>query len=365
MEPWTLAITSAAVALSTAEPVYRASSPPHGRREGNMSQVLTVPRNDEQELAPSGMGEQDLLRPIRYAVIAPSSHNTQPWRFRVGDDQIDLFADPSRWLRVADPGRRELHLSLGAALENLVIAAEHFAYSPEVEYFPDPAKRDWIARISLARVRQTKRPSLFAALPGRHTTRGAYSGEPVDDELLAELAAIACDTGIWAWTSTDAKAYDGVAGLIARGDRVQHADPAFRRELGESIGEGLMGLPRPLARIARAAVTRMNFGERLARSDAALITRSGALLVIVSKDDDAVTQVRAGRALERVWLLGTLLGLVLHPMSQALQVPELRRELAELIGEPGKHPQHLFRIGWAGPRKSRSRRKNVEAVLLP
>ena len=330
-----------------------------------MPHVRPVPRTDEDHRAPGRRGEQSLLRPVRYAVIAPSSHNTQPWRFRVGDDRIDLFADRSRWLRVADASRRELHLSLGAALENLVIAAEHFGYSHEVKYFPDPAKRDWIARVSLARNARPRPPSLFAALASRHTTRGAYSGEPVDEGLLADLAAIAWDTGIWAWTSTDAEAGAGVAALIARGDRLQHADPAFRRELGESIGEGLMGLPRPLARIARAAVTRIDFGERLARSDAALLTRSGALLVIVSKDDDPATQVRAGRAMERVWLLGTLFGLVLHPMSQALQVPELRRELAELIGEAGKHPQHLFRLGYAAPQSHRAQRRPLGEVLIP
>jgi hypothetical protein len=316
-------------------------------------------------LASAGTGERDLVRLIPHAVIAPSSHNTQPWRFRVGDDQIDLFADGRRWLRVADASRRELHLSLGAALENLVIAAEHFGYGHEVTYFPDPAKRDWIARVSLDRNARTKPPSLFAALPRRLTTRGAYSGEPVDEGLLADLSAVAWDTGIWAWTSTDAKAGAGVAGLIARADRVQHADPAYRRELGESIGEGLMGLPRPLARIARAAVTRIDFGERLARSDAALLTRSGALLVIVSKDDDPVTQVRPGRAMERVWLLGTLVGLVLHPMSQALQVPELRRELAQLIGEAGKHPQHLFRLGYSAPQRHRAQRRPPGEVLVP
>ena len=71
---------------------------------------------------------------VRYAVLAPSSHNTQPWRFHIAADRIDLFLDESRWLKVADADQRELHISLGCALENLLVAAEHFGLGPQTEY---------------------------------------------------------------------------------------------------------------------------------------------------------------------------------------------------------------------------------------
>lgn len=68
---------------------------------------------------------------VRYAILAPSTHNTLPWSFRIVGNGIDVFADRSRWLRVADPDQRELLLSVGCALENLVIAAEHFGFDQE------------------------------------------------------------------------------------------------------------------------------------------------------------------------------------------------------------------------------------------
>jgi hypothetical protein len=302
---------------------------------------------------------------IRYAVLAPSSHNTQPWLFRTGEGWIDLLADPRRWLRIADAGRRELHLSLGAALENLLIAAEHFGYGHDVAYFPDLTNADWIARVSLTRDARSRPPSLFDAIPRRQTDRRPYSGQAVDAGLLADLSAASADLGVWAWTSTDEESRSRVAGLVARGDRVEHANPAFRRELGDCIGQGLLGVRGPLATVARFAVTRLNFGERIARSDAKLVFRAGALLAVVSKEDDPAAQLRAGRAVERVWLLGTLFGLALQPMSQPLQVPDLRRELAEVIGAGGSHPQHLFRLGHAAKRKHRARRRPLAEVLLP
>src|ERR671910_1332744 len=70
---------------------------------------------------------------LQYAILAPSSKNTQPWRFSVGEDTIGIFADLSRWQPVADRGRRELYMSLGCALENLLVAIEDFGFGHNVK----------------------------------------------------------------------------------------------------------------------------------------------------------------------------------------------------------------------------------------
>jgi nitroreductase len=289
--------------------------------------------------------EGDILRLlVRHSITAPSSHNSQPWRFRIGEDRIDLFADSSRWRHVANGSRRELYLSLGAALENLLLAAEHFGYRHDVVYFPDPDDPDWVARVCLKEDMGRHQPSLFAAMPRRRTNRRLYTGELVDAGLLSDLAVIAWDSGVWTWTSTDADDRSRVAALVARGDRIE------------------LDLSRP--GIGRFAVSRMRLGPRMARRDAELVESAGALLVVISKDDDPISQVRAGRALERVWLLATQFGMALQPMCQPLETPELRGELAELIGAGGSSPQHLFRIGYANPETHRAPRRAVDEVLL-
>lgn len=72
---------------------------------------------------------------LRYAILAPSSHNSQPWRLKTTEDGFDLMVDESRWLNHADPNRRELHLSLGCAVENAIIAAQHHSFSPSLRDF--------------------------------------------------------------------------------------------------------------------------------------------------------------------------------------------------------------------------------------
>src|SRR5215470_11008988 len=86
---------------------------------------------------------------LRYAILAPSSHNTQPWKFSIRDNEIGVHINTDRWLKVADSDRRELHISVGCALENLLIAAEHFGYGHDLVYFPDPANPRMVAAVRL------------------------------------------------------------------------------------------------------------------------------------------------------------------------------------------------------------------------
>jgi nitroreductase len=79
-------------------------------------------------------GRERLLRLVEYAILAPSSHNSQPWTFAVSEDEIRIFVDRDRWLPMADPDQRELYVSIGCALENLLIAAERFGRTTRVWY---------------------------------------------------------------------------------------------------------------------------------------------------------------------------------------------------------------------------------------
>jgi hypothetical protein len=88
---------------------------------------------------------------VGYAILAPSTKNTQPWRFQVDGGEVGIWRDTSRWLRVADRDQRELHISLGCALENLLVAAEHFGLSHEVTYWPNGETWDLATRVRFAK----------------------------------------------------------------------------------------------------------------------------------------------------------------------------------------------------------------------
>lgn len=307
----------------------------------------------------------DLRDLLRYALLAPSSHNSQPWLFHLSDGRIDLHADLSRWLRVADNDQRELYLSLGCALENLLVAAEQFGYEHDVRLLPDPGLPEWAASIALREGGSPsahRPPELFEALPRRHTNHRPYTGEPVSYDTLGRLAGVVVEEGVRLVTTRDSEVIHEVEKLVAQADRTQLADPAYRQELGKWIASGALGGPWGLRWVAGAAVGHLDLSRPAARMEAALMESAGALALVVATDDDPSAQLRAGQALERVWLMATHLEIAAQPMSGPIEVPSLRRELGRVLGEGSGFAQHLFRLGHAKPERARRPRRALEEV---
>jgi len=143
--------------------------------------------------------EQQLRFLLRYAVLAPSARNAQPWRFAVQANTVLLRADPARWQPVADPEQRELHLSLGCALENLLVAAEHFGFRHSVAYFPAADDPRLVATVTFGfgGVRALERAGLgLDVLLARRTAHGSFTGRPLEVSQLRALEAAARDDEI-------------------------------------------------------------------------------------------------------------------------------------------------------------------------
>jgi nitroreductase len=311
-------------------------------------------------------GAERLRFLVRYAVLAPSSHNTQPWRFVIGGDRVDVFADLSRWLRVADADRRELHISIGCALENLLVAAAHFGQAYTLELFPDAARDDFIACVRLiddGTPPAPRVPGLFDAIPLRRTNHHPYTGEPVPPALLKRLRLDCGEAGVGIHAISHEEPKRSVQDLVVEGTRLEFGDPAFRRELGEWVGRGVLGTPHPFAGLARLALTHVDVGAAVARKEAARFTSAPAIILVASATDDPAGQVSAGRVVERVWLAATHMGLALQPMSQPLQVPEVRQHLREALDMAEPWPQHLFRVGYAMGKDRRRPRRRLEDTV--
>ncbi len=79
-----------------------------------------------------------LMTLVHSATQAANGHNTQPWKFSIKDNTIEIHPDTSRRLPVVGPHDREMWISLGCALENMLVAARASGYAAEVTY-PDQA----------------------------------------------------------------------------------------------------------------------------------------------------------------------------------------------------------------------------------
>lgn len=303
---------------------------------------------------------------IRYALLAPSSHSTQPWKFSLGPNRVQVFVDKTRWLRVADQDQRELHVSVGCALENLLIAAEHFGYGHQTVYFPKHENDDLIAEVTLTPQDQPspyRDKDLFDALTYRHTNRQTYEEQPIPQADLRCLEECCVEEDIQLHTTSDIETKRRVDELIVHADALQFADPAWREELGHWIGQGAFGTSWLMSKMGRLAVTYLNMGKSTARKDSELLMSSPVLAVLCSKKNDRASQVKVGQVLERIWLRATDLGIQLQPMNQILQIPDFKEEVTRLIPLPG-FPQLTFRLGYAEPDKEHTPRRPLEEVLI-
>jgi nitroreductase len=322
----------------------------------------------EDDFPINSSSEEKLTFLLNYAILAPSSYNSQPWMFNVSEGDIQVFADRSRWLNVADADRREQYLSLGCALENLVIAAEHFGYNCSVSYFPGPG--DLVAEVSL--LANSSPPSdsrLFYAITSRQTNRNPYDPQDLSKADLETIKSLCFDPDVGIFITHDSAIKKGFLDLVVQANGIQYADVNYKSELGRWLGLGVMGPTGVQAKMAQLAVVFLNVGPEQTEKDAELINSTSYLAFISTAKNDRISSLKAGRILERFWLAATALGISMHPMSQALEVVQTKANLTNLLSaQTGmmqmQQVQQAFRLGYAKPILEHSTRRPLEDALM-
>lgn len=313
---------------------------------------------------------------LRYAVLAPSSHNTQPWWFRIDDGVVEIHADRGRALPVVDPDDRELTISCGAALGHLEIALRRFSHRPDVQLLPEGGGPDLLARIAPGPVEEPRGEdiALFEAIPLRHTNREPYADRPVPGSALSRCRKRAGRFGVELCCVDEPEPKRQIAGLVEEGDRLQFADKRFRRELAAWIrSQGLgnrdgisgagLGLPDILSAAGGLVVRTFDMGDGVAAADRDKIAAgSPCLLAFATEGDDPRWWLETGRALSHVLLALTVSGLSASYLNQPIEVESLRPRLRETLGLSG-WPQLLLRAG-RGKRVPPSARRPLRDVLL-
>ena len=321
----------------------------------------------------SGQPIEKLSYLLRYAILAPSSHNSQPWRFRLRGDAVELLADRSRALPVVDPDDRELVMSCGAALFTLRAAIRHHGYEEDVELFPEEADPDLLARIRLGKERTPPRADklLFWAISSRHTNRHSFEHRPVPNELLAELEHAAELEGASLRVLSD-EARRQLGDLVAEGDKRQFADPSFRRELaawmhasrhrnGDGMPADALDLPTAVQRFAPLVIRTFDVGNKSAAHDRKIAEGSPALAVLGTAGDSPGDWLGAGQAVARVLLRAAQDEVSASFLNQPVEVADLRAAVARLAGVGV--PQLVLRLGY-GPAVEPSPRRPLSEVVL-
>jgi hypothetical protein len=305
---------------------------------------------------------------LRYAVLAPSIRNTQPWRFVIDGDALELYADRDRALPSIDRRGRELVISCGAALLLLRVALERFECSARVALFPRGTDEDLLARLELRPGRLTTHELrvLFPAIQSRHTQRMPFDGRTLPAPLLDQLRSDAQAEGarLIAIESEDLR--KAVGRLVAEGDRQQAASPTFRRQVASLLRSNFSlrrdGLPgytqgwgwlRSL--LMPGAIEQDGWGEDVAVDDFMAAVHAPCLAVFATEQDNPRAWLCAGQAVGRVLLRACNAGVSASFLSQPIEVAALRQQLGRLVGGRAQ-PQVLLRLGYGAEAQATPRR---------
>ena len=310
---------------------------------------------------------------VRFATLAPSGHNTQPWRFRLAADRIAILPDAERRTPVVDPDDHHLFVALGCAAETLAIAAAARGHPGHITL--DPAEGG-AASFAFGGAPMAE-PALFAAIARRRSSRTVYNGRPLASAELSALAEAAAMPGVDLMLLTDRPRLDHVRDLVIAGNSAQLASDAFMRELKHWIrfsphhalqtGDGLFAASSGSPALPEWLGPGMFDATFHAKSDndkyARQLGSSAGIAVFVGHAADPEHWIAVGRAVQRFQLQATALGIAHAFVNQPVEVAPLRPELATLVGLPGRRPDLLLRFGH-GPTLPYSARRPVSAVLV-
>jgi nitroreductase len=337
---------------------------PHARRRAREA-ARTAEARDAADV---------LRRAIAYAVLAPSTYNTQPWVFHLArHDQIDLYADRSRSLPVVDPKGRELTASCGAALFSLRLGLRHLGLDGEVEPVPVPDDPDLLARVRTrpGAAESGLEQQLFEAISLRRSAQGTFTTRHIAPALQSELWAAVEAEGAWVERITDEARRIAIADLVFSAVREQAEDPRFRAELaawvhpststrrdglrGDSLGFGpLRSLFAPLWLRTTDWGPGYSVGVRRHVMDAPL------LVVLGTPGDSPRDWLAAGQALDHLLLRAAAEGIFASYFNAPLQREAQRTRLTELLGRGA--PQVVLALGYGSPGPSTHRRPLSEVV---
>lgn len=320
----------------------------------------------------TGTDPRSYLELVRYATLAASSHNTQPWKFELKPGSITILPDLSRRCSAVDPDDHHLYASLGCAAENLLLAAQ--AAGLDGTYRFDAATTSVRVDFNAA---TPKRSPLFQAILNRQCSRVEYDGKPLSTETLRHLESAGRGNGVSVSLLTNAQQKDAVTDYVTRGNTTQFADAAWAAELkswtrfnardairaGDGLYGPVMGNP-DVPRWVGELFMRFAFSSKSQnRKDTRNIRSSAAIAVIHSEADDVSHWIEAGRCYERLALQAAVLNLRTAFINQPVEVAALRPDFARYLGIGNRRPDLIVRIG-QGPETLRSLRRPVEQVIV-
>ncbi|MEO0075569.1 MAG: hypothetical protein ABIK31_05610 [candidate division WOR-3 bacterium] len=322
------------------------------------------------------MDTNDFYFMVECATKAPSGHNTQPWKFENIQNGIIIHPDFTRALPVVDADNHALYISLGCALENLVIAAFKKGYQSMVDYPNNPNGAITI-KLNQSDTKNHSEDDLFNFIKTRQVNRNKYADKNVNDSEIETLRKSFNYEGISVILLNGKKNFEKVIPLIIEGNNLQFKNKQFVNELthwfryskseAEKTRDGLwtaaMGLPNMGRLIGNFVMNNFVSAKSEAKRINDILQHTAGIAIFISEKNDVISWINVGRAFQRFGLTATKLGICHAHLNMPCEEISVRQKLAKVLELGNKHPLLLIRYGYA-EKMPYSFRRSVEDVTV-
>ncbi|MDR2192606.1 MAG: hypothetical protein LBO62_07005 [Endomicrobium sp.] len=302
---------------------------------------------------------KDFLHIAQYAIKAPSGHNTQPWKFKINENSIEILPNFTKSLPAVDESNRELYISLGCALENLRIAARHLGYNYDIA-----AQNEQGIIVNLVKASSSTENSLYSQIEKRQTNRSVYNNQKIPDETIKYLENIILQPNTQVYFAKIGENFaNSLTQYILRGNEIQMNDNDFKDELilwmrfnkrevkktQDGLAYNAMGFPAIARFLGKLIVGAYLKPDKQNKADLKKINSSSHFLLFTTKNNTVFEWIDLGRTLERILLETTRLNLANAYMNPPCEIEVLANEIKNTLTINNEYPAILLRIGYAQP----------------
>jgi hypothetical protein len=310
---------------------------------------------------------------LNYAVLAPSTFNTQPWLFSINKNLVAIYPDKSRRLNTSDLNNRLLYISLGCAVKNLESAANAFGFNVIKSFI----KKNSVVHIEITLhkanpARNSK--TLLNSIRNRLTNRSEYLSKSVPVDTINNLVEIAKNNGLNLIVTHDRSSKKRIMELAEKGDHIVWDNPKFKEEHLKWIRHNLtvdhdgmpaftVGIPLLPSLFAKFVIRKSNFSKIQAKKNQHLLNSTPYFAFILSKNHGIETWIKIGETFEEISLVTTQEGIATAILAQIVEVGDLYKEAMRVL-KTDLRPQLFFRMGFPSKASEHSPRRSVEEVLV-
>ncbi|UCH72204.1 MAG: hypothetical protein JSW62_01275 [Thermoplasmatales archaeon] len=321
--------------------------------------------------------EEQIKFCLSYGILAPSTHNSQPWLFKISKSFCDIFNDPSVQIIEGDPNKNYLYLSIGCLIENIIIAADYFKLFKSIKYYTKK-NDDLLARLYFQRQNKKKisylNKDLVSAITNRFNARGLFQSKKISKDIIKNITKLNNFENIQISFIDKKTDIEKIAQLTAVGVDDIYKNNKFRSEMSKWINNNLsskkrgmpgytLKMPLPLSIIFPLVIPHINLGKILSKLNYASVSSAPSIIIFSSKSNDQRSMIEVGRISQR-----TMLYLASKKIKHSVFVASLEKSLTKSklkkIADTNYEPRFLFCVGYIKTPQIHSPRLPLSSRLI-